>query len=111
MKELNILLAKRIREHRKKKRYSQEKLAELSGLHSTYIGQIERCEKNPSIESLQKIADGLELSLHELLPDIKPSNKDTEFINPNLYNFLISCSADKQEKILELLNLVFSINK
>lgn len=45
---------------------SQEKLAEKSGLHNTYIGQIERGEKNASLETIEKLANGLDISVGEL---------------------------------------------
>jgi len=55
-------LGQRIRNHRTSMGLSQEKLAELSGCHPTYIGQIERGEKNATIESIEKIATALNLS-------------------------------------------------
>ncbi|WP_198265692.1 helix-turn-helix domain-containing protein [sulfur-oxidizing endosymbiont of Gigantopelta aegis] len=46
---------------------SQEKLAESSGLHRTYIGSVERCERNIAIDNMEKIAIALSVSLTELL--------------------------------------------
>jgi transcriptional regulator with XRE-family HTH domain len=75
MKEKTILrkFAKRIKELRKLKKMSQEQLAEKAGLHPTFIGNLERAEKNPTITSLAKIARALNISLSELLtfPDDK----------------------------------------
>ena len=51
---------------REKKGLTQEKLAELAGLHRAYIGQIERGEKNIGLINLQKIAKALNLSTKEL---------------------------------------------
>ena len=48
MKDLLVLLGKRIHELRAAKKWSQEEFAHMSGLHRTYIGQIERGEKNIS---------------------------------------------------------------
>lgn len=45
MSELSKLIGRRIRNYRTQQKLSQEKLAELSGCHPTYIGQIERGEK------------------------------------------------------------------
>ncbi len=50
--EIQSELGLRIRYYRKQRGLSQEKLAELCSLHPTYIGQIERGEKNATIESL-----------------------------------------------------------
>jgi transcriptional regulator with XRE-family HTH domain len=58
---------KRLRTLRKIRGWSQEVLAEQAGLHPTYIGGIERGERNPSLINLVRLAKGLSLSLPELL--------------------------------------------
>ncbi|MCA0992967.1 helix-turn-helix domain-containing protein [Pseudalkalibacillus hwajinpoensis] len=61
------LLGENIRICRQKKRYSQEKLAFLSGLHRTYIGAVERGEKNITVLNLHKIALSLNVTASDLL--------------------------------------------
>ena len=56
-----------LRKVRTDKGLSQEELADLAGLHRTYISQIERGLKSPSLRSLEQIANGLEITLSELL--------------------------------------------
>ncbi|MFV0225912.1 helix-turn-helix transcriptional regulator [Empedobacter falsenii] len=56
----------RIRELRKAKNWSQEELADQSGFHRTYIGMIERGERNPSLVNLTKFAKTFQLTLTEL---------------------------------------------
>ena len=56
-----------VRERRKKKGISQEELAELAGVHRTYIGMIERAEKNITLLNIQKIAKALSVPTHKLL--------------------------------------------
>lgn len=58
---------KRVREERQKQNLSQEKLAELAQLHRTYIGMIERGEKNITLENIEKIAKALNITLAELM--------------------------------------------
>ena len=66
-KKLLFSLGEIIREKRKALGYSQEGFADLIGLHRTYIGSVERGEKNISFINLRKIAEKLNISLSELL--------------------------------------------
>ena len=52
MSEIAKFIGQRIRNYRTQRGLSQEKLAELSGCHPTYIGQVERGEKNATLESI-----------------------------------------------------------
>lgn len=56
-----------IRTIRESKKISQEKLAELAELHRTYIGQVERGEKNLTLRSLERIAKALKVNTRDLL--------------------------------------------
>lgn len=58
--------AKRVRTLREALGISQEKLAERAELHRTYIGMVERLERNPSLVSIHKIANGLGVQITEL---------------------------------------------
>ncbi|MEW9502158.1 helix-turn-helix domain-containing protein [Jeotgalibacillus marinus] len=58
-----------IRHYRVKKGWSQEELAFECELHRTYIGAIERGERNITVLNLIKIKDKLEVSLGELYPE------------------------------------------
>jgi transcriptional regulator with XRE-family HTH domain len=68
--ELKKLGAK-VRSLRMAKGLSQEKFAELCGLHRNYIGGIERGERNVAFLNLLKIATTLEMSLSELFKGIE----------------------------------------
>jgi len=57
-----------LRKLRQKQGLTQEELADKAGMHFTYIGQIERGIRNPSLVNLQKIAKALKVSAGELLP-------------------------------------------
>lgn len=50
---------------------SQSELAFLCGLHRTYIGAIERGEKSPTLVTMEKIANGLSLSISDLWEALK----------------------------------------
>lgn len=61
------IVSKNIRYYRNKLGISQEKLAELSNLHRTYIGSVERGERNLSLNNIEKIARALKISPYKLL--------------------------------------------
>lgn len=63
-------LGEKIRYFRLQRQYSQEKLAELSGLHRTYIGSVERGERNISIRNLIAISKALNLPIQDLVKGI-----------------------------------------
>jgi len=56
-----------IKQHREKRKLSRAALAELSGLHQTYIGLLERGERSPNLDTAKAIARALDLSLGKLI--------------------------------------------
>jgi transcriptional regulator with XRE-family HTH domain len=67
MTDILIAFGKRVREERLKRNLSQEKFAELVGIHRTYIGMVERGEKNITIKNIEKIARALKIPLNKLM--------------------------------------------
>ncbi len=57
----------KVREVRTKKGLSQEQLAHLADVHRTYIGMIERAEKNITLINIEKIANALGVNINELI--------------------------------------------
>ena len=57
----------RVRDLRKEKGLSQELLAHKAGFHRTYIGMVERAERNITLVNIEKLANALEISIDELL--------------------------------------------
>lgn len=64
---MSLLIGNTIAEIRNEKNYSQEELADLCGVHRTYISQLERGLKNPTLNVLQKIAKALGIKLSTLI--------------------------------------------
>jgi transcriptional regulator with XRE-family HTH domain len=64
---LLVAIGNTVRHFRKKKGVSQEDLAEAAGLHRTYVGMIERGEKNITVLSATRIAKALGVSLSALI--------------------------------------------
>ncbi|MBA2749343.1 MAG: helix-turn-helix transcriptional regulator [Tatlockia sp.] len=61
-----VAFGKRVREERLKQNLSQEILAEKAGVHRTYIGMIERAEKNITLTNINKIATALNIEISSL---------------------------------------------
>ena len=66
-KALAELLANNLRAYRKQNGISQEQLAEACDLHRTYIGSVERCERNVTLSTLEVLAGALGVSVSRLL--------------------------------------------
>lgn len=73
--EVLIAFGKRVRELRKANNWTQEKLAEISGLHPNYIGMVERGERNPSLVNIEVLAKAFGVSISEVFK--------TQFENEN----------------------------
>ena len=64
--DIKELFGTNLRRFRTQKGYSQEKFAELCGLHRTYISDIECFQRNVSLVNIQKIADALDIPVQSL---------------------------------------------
>ena len=64
-------IGQRIRDARTERKLSQEELAEMADLSSTYIGRLERGEKTPSINTLVVLANSLQVSPADFLIDLE----------------------------------------
>jgi transcriptional regulator with XRE-family HTH domain len=65
--ELRRILAENVRAYRRQKKLSQEELAEICGLHRTYVGSVERAERNVTLSTLEAFATALGVSVPNLL--------------------------------------------
>lgn len=72
--DIRVVVGQNIRRLRLAKGLSQEQLAFEVNLHRTYIGDIERGQRNVSVVNLQKIADGLGVTAADLL-QMEPTSK------------------------------------
>jgi transcriptional regulator with XRE-family HTH domain len=61
--------SQRLRQIRQKKGLSQEELADIAGLHRTYVGSVERNERNISIDNMERLAKALEVDITDLLKE------------------------------------------
>jgi transcriptional regulator with XRE-family HTH domain len=65
------IFAENLRKARLARKLSQEGLAELSGLHRTYVGSVERAERNVSIDNMERFSAAVGVSLPDLLKESK----------------------------------------
>jgi transcriptional regulator with XRE-family HTH domain len=61
------LLSHNLKLFRAQYEYSQERLADEAGLHRTYVGDLERCEQNPTLSTLEALADAFGIQIADLL--------------------------------------------
>ena len=108
MSELAKAVGQRIRNYRTELELSQEKLAELSGCHPTYIGQLERGEKNATLESIEKISSALGVSLSTLFEKLDDTVSNMPNIPLDCYNLIAAKSKSEQTS---LYNLLLEIDK
>lgn len=101
MSDIAKIIGQRIRNYRTQKGLSQEKLAELAGCHPTYIGQLERGEKNATLESVEKISSAMDISLSELFDKLGKSGGDN--IAAKCYDLVASKNEAEQKQLYKML--------
>ena len=69
-KAILVKFGKKIREVRENRGLSQEALADIANVHRTYIGMVERAEKNITLLNIQKLAKALKIDIKELFDEI-----------------------------------------
>jgi transcriptional regulator with XRE-family HTH domain len=100
--DINRQIGNRIRKLRKGKGLSQEDLGAKADLHYTYIGAVERGEKNCSIKTLEKIADALNTNLPDLV-NVSRKPKENQKIKEALITDLNSAPSELLKLIHELI--------
>ena len=103
MRSIHIEIGNSIRQLRIKKGLSQEKLAELSDLNTSYIGQIERGEKNPSVDIVYSIAKALDTELSDLFSNI--SHIDDNSYAQKVYSLMLAMDEKHSMFIYDLASL------
>ncbi|MEK7610693.1 MAG: helix-turn-helix transcriptional regulator [Patescibacteria group bacterium] len=68
--EVLLKFGEKVREERLKQNLSQEELASRAGVHRTYIGMIERAEKNITLENIKKISKALNLQIEYMFKNL-----------------------------------------
>lgn len=70
---MRLIFARNLRKYRGLHGLSQEKLAEIAGLHRTYVGSVERGERNISLDNIERLANALGINVVDLLAQYGPT--------------------------------------
>lgn len=105
MSDIATQLGQRIRELRTKQHMSQEELSFKAGISPAHLGQIERALKNPTIDTIAKIAVALDIPIADLFAmdtvTATPHNATLGKINAQL----LGMSEDEQKDILRVIRI------
>lgn len=100
------LLGNRIRQERLKLNLTQEQLAEKVDLSTSYIGQIERGERNISLDTLVVICKSLGVTIDYLLQD--STNIEEDIVYNQLYQLISNRSLNEKVMALDVIKVMFS---
>ena len=107
MDNISQQLGNRIRTIRTTLGISQEELAIKSGISAAHLGQIERAEKSPTVETLDKVANALDVSIYDLfLFDEKIEDDNNNATLNKITAQLSSLSQDEQTELLKIIKNV-----
>lgn len=107
MSDFLKLVGDKVKFHRKEQGLTQEQLAEMSDLQSSYIGGVERGERNISLLTLEKIINSLNIS-----PESFFSFKDIDILDKNNVNQLITIHESLlQTRNIEEIKTIHNITK
>lgn len=93
----------RIRQLRKVRGLTQERLANKAGLHYTYVGAVERGEKNISLINIKNLARALEVEVCELFPIINPVRSKEYSLAEEVASYLKTKPLDEIERAHRIL--------
>lgn len=104
MSTRKILLGKRIKELRKRAELSQDQLAEKVGIDGKYLSRIEVGKRNPSLDTLEGLADSLQVEMKELF---EYSHHDSVAASPrDIESALTGASTEELQLIFKLIKAV-----
>lgn len=109
---LSKQLGERIRSVRKGKGISQEELAEKASVYYTFIGQIERGEKGLSIDTLENVLKGLNITLGELGQNLPLKENNVEETKLELLmNRILERKPQKREALLKIFHEILDLEE
>ncbi len=105
MSDIAQSLGQRIRELRNEKRMSQEELSFKAGISAAHLGQIERATKNPTIDTVAKIAAALNVPITSLFTDNPSTTAQTNATVGKINAYLCTMTEDEQRDLLRIIRI------
>ena len=115
MINIREILAENIKEKRRKKGLTQEKLAEKAGMSLQYLAMLELAHKFPSGEMLERLANALEIETYELLAIAPSANNELEILRNNIIyevkTLNETLAKDITEEVIKAIKYTFTTHK
>ncbi len=102
------LIGERIREARKKKGWSQEKLSEEIDIATAFLSRVERGHSQINLKRLAQISNALDVPMETLITGVDTSSD--KYLDKELYEILINCTPEKQKLIYNIAKIVAESN-
>lgn len=102
------LIGAKIRLHRSTKNWTQEQLAEAIGSTASYIGQLERGEKNAKLHTIEKIVHALDMSIHHLFENEQEPYLQSKKWAWDSLMLILQQNENNQRKAYRILRELFS---
>lgn len=105
MREIATALGLRIRELRNERHMSQEELAFKAGISAAHLGQIERALKNPTVDTVAKIAGAMGVSITALFSAEKAVAEQSSPVISKINAHLMDMTEDQQRDFLRIIRI------
>lgn len=105
-----VIIGQRLRARRNELGYSQYQTSEKADVHPTYIGQLERGEKNATLESVEKISRALDIPMNELFANIGGTTAENKAAQ-NCYDMIVTLPIKEQEAIQLIIQEIIKYKK
>lgn len=106
MSNIIELVGQRVKDYRTEKGLSQEELSHICDMPTSYLGKIERCQKNPTLITLDKIINALEVSYEEFFSFGAPPEITEDPIIDKIVSYLKTMSKDEQTDVYKSIKML-----
>lgn len=103
--DIKKLVGYRIKNLRKRKGYSQEKLAEIAGINPKYLSSIERGEENPTLDLFIRLSQGLKVSIYEIF-QIEHEGEQPRLLRKKLKSLVVEIKDEELARVIRILEAV-----